>query len=75
MRTTLRLDGEALEKARAYAGARGLTLGEAVSDLVLKATGVDVPMVQKNGLWVFDPPRCGSKATARQVRSLIDAGT
>jgi hypothetical protein len=72
MRTTLSIDDEAFAKARAYARARDLKLGEAVSELIHRAAAERLPMKKKNGAWVFELPAGTPKSTARQVHELMD---
>jgi uncharacterized protein YggE len=72
MRTTLTIEDDAFSKAQAYADARALKLGQAVSELIRRGTADKLPMKQKNGAWVFDLPPDTPKVTARQVKDLID---
>jgi hypothetical protein len=72
MRTTLSIEDDAFEKARAYANARALKLGQAVSELIRRGAAEKLPIKQKNGVWVFDLPAGTPKVTARQVKDLMD---
>lgn len=45
MRTSITLDADAYEAAAAYAGAKGITLGAALSELVRRAEQVQEPPV------------------------------
>jgi hypothetical protein len=72
MRTTLTIEDDAFQTAQAYADARSLKLGQAVSELIRRGTADRLPMKLKNGVWVFDPPSGTPKVTARQVRELMD---
>ncbi|CAA9413073.1 MAG: hypothetical protein AVDCRST_MAG51-1537 [uncultured Ramlibacter sp.] len=72
MRTTLTLDDEAFHKAQAYAHARSLKLGQAVSELIQRGTADKLPMKRKNGIWVFELPPGTPRVTARQVKDLMD---
>jgi hypothetical protein len=75
MRTTLTLADEAFEAARTYASARSLKLGQAVSELILRASRSDrLPLKRKAGVWVFDLPPNTPKVTARQVKDWLDEG-
>ena len=74
MRTTLTLDDEAFEVAKAYARARALRLSEAVSELILQSRRVRIGVVQRNGVWVFDLPPDAPRVSAAQVRDLMDEG-
>jgi hypothetical protein len=69
-RTTLLLEDDALKVARAHAARHGLTIGEAVSDLVRKAA--DRPLVtdDKNGLQVVRLGRRSARVTTTQVNEL-----
>jgi hypothetical protein len=70
MRTTVTLDDDAFLMAQAYATARGLWLGQAVSELIHLGTAIPMPVRRKNGAWVFDPPPDAPRVTARQVQAL-----
>lgn len=72
MRTTLTIDDDAFAKAQAYAQARALKLGQAVSELIQRGTADKLPMKQKNGAWVFELPPDAPQVTARQVKDLMD---
>lgn len=72
MRTTLTLDDEAFSKAQAYALARDLKLGKAVSELIRRGTADRLPLKKKNGAWVFELPRDTQKVTSRQVKDLME---
>ena len=72
MRTTLNLNDDAIATAKAYARARGLNLGQAVSELILRGSTYKTAMKQVNGVWVFELPPGAPKVTARQVKRLLD---
>jgi uncharacterized protein YggE len=72
MRTTLNIEDDAFQKAQAYADARALKLGQAVSELIRRGTADKLPMKRKNGAWVFELPAGSPKVTARQVKDLMD---
>ena len=72
MRTTLTLDDEAFSKAQAYAEARDLKLGQAVSELIRRGTADRFPIKRKNGAWVFDLPPDIPKVTARRVKEIME---
>ena len=74
MRTTLTIEDDAFSKAQAYADARALKLGQAVSELIRRGTGERLPMKRKNGAWVFELPPGTPKVTARQVKDMMDEG-
>lgn len=71
-RTTLLLDDDAVKVARAHAARHGLTLGEAVSDLVRLAA--DRPLVtdERNGLHVVRLSRNSPKVTSELVNRLLE---
>ena len=56
MRTTITLEDDAFAAATAYARARALKLGQAVSELIRRGTADKLPMKQTGGVWVFDMP-------------------
>lgn len=72
MRTTLTIEDEAFSRAQAYAQARDLKLGQAVSELILRGTADRLPLKKKNGHWVFDLPPGTPRATMRQVKDLME---
>jgi hypothetical protein len=71
MRTTITLDDDVFEAAKAYADTRSIALGKAVSDLARKGLYAKVPTKKlKNGLLVFDPPSGSPPVTAEHVKQL-----
>ncbi len=72
MRTTLTLDDDAFATAQAYARARSLKLGQAVSDLIRRGSAQALPIKRSGGVWVFDLPDDTPAVTSRQVRRLLD---
>lgn len=74
MRTTLTIEDDAFSKAQAYANARALKLGQAVSELIRRGTADKLPMKLKHGAWVFELPPGTPKVTARQVKDMMDEG-
>lgn len=72
MRTTITLEDDAFAAATAYARARALKLGQAVSELIRRGTADKLPMKQTGGVWVFDMPADAAPLTARQVQQLLD---
>ncbi len=72
MRTTLSLESDAFATAQAYARARSLKLGQAVSELIRLGSAERLPMRQVDGVWVFELPADAPKVTAAQVRALLD---
>lgn len=86
MRTTLTLDDEEFSYAQAYAQARAMKLGDAVSEIIRKVrktsssapqrddsrTGMrHVPVAGTDGLWVFDTPLDAPKISKEEVARLI----
>jgi hypothetical protein len=74
MRTTLTIEDDAFSKAQAYANARALKLGQAVSELIRRGTADKLPMKQKNGAWIFELPPGTPRVTAKQVKDMMDEG-
>ena len=72
MRTTITLEDDAFAAATAYASARALKLGQAVSELIRRGTADKLPMKQTGGVWVFDLPADAVALTARQVQQMLD---
>ena len=72
MRTTITLEDDAFATASAYARARALKLGAAISELIRRGNEVRVPLKQVDGVWVFDLPPDTPRVTARQVEQLAD---
>ncbi|KPF61757.1 hypothetical protein D621_00020 [beta proteobacterium AAP51] len=72
MRTTLSLESDAFATAQAYARARSLKLGQAVSELIRLGSAERLPMRQLDGVWVFELPADTPPVTARQVKALLD---
>ena len=71
MRTTITIDDDAFATANAYAKARALKLGQAVSELIRRGSAEKLPLRQKDGIWVFDLPADTPRVTARQVQQLL----
>jgi hypothetical protein len=72
MRTTLSLESDAFATAQAYARARALKLGQAVSELIRLGSAERLPMRQEGGVWVFDLPADTPQVSASQVKALLD---
>jgi len=71
-RTTLVLDSDATTKAKAYARRHGITLGEAVSDLVKR--GAERPLVieDRNGFPVVCLPADSPTVAAAAVKRALE---
>ena len=72
MRTTITLEDDAFATAQAYARARSLRLGQAVSDLIRRGSTQALPIKCSGGVWVFELPPDAPAVTSRQVRQLLD---
>lgn len=72
MRTTLNLEDDAIATARAYAHARAIKLGQAVSELIRRGSSPNASMKQVDGVWMFDLPHDAPKITALQIKLLLD---
>ena len=72
MRTTLRLDDDAFDLARLLAKGRGVSIGQAVSDLIRKGINAAVPIRTEHGLAVFDLPDDSPIVTMERVKRLDD---
>lgn len=72
MRTTITLEDDAFATARAYAQARALKLGQAVSELIRRGSTERLPLKQKDGVWVFDLPPDTPRVTAQRVQQMLD---
>lgn len=73
-RTTLALEEEAFELAKRYAKTRSLSLGKAVSDLVLRGLQARSHVRELNGLLVFDLPQDSPRVTPRDVKRVESDG-
>jgi hypothetical protein len=71
-RTTLALEDDVIQAAKAHAKRHRLTLGQAVSDLI--RLGVERPLAtaERNGLRVLRLGRRSPKVTAAAVNALRD---
>lgn len=72
MRTTITLEDDAFATAQAYARARSLKLGQAVSDLIRRGSEQALPVKRSGGVWVFDLPEDAPAVTSRDVKRLLD---
>jgi len=72
MRTTLTLDDDVLRAARSLAGAQGISLGEAVSELARRGLVPSPSKVQEAGLPVFPVPPDARPVTLEDVKRLED---
>jgi hypothetical protein len=65
MRTTLTLEDDAFATAQAYARARSLKLGQAVSDLIRLGSTQALPIKRRGSVWVFELPPETPAVTSR----------
>ncbi len=83
MRTTLNIQDQAFEQAQAFAAARAMKLGDAVSELIalgaqsLRPAANDPPnrpemFRRENGILVFNVDPNAPKVSAEFVRKLIE---
>ena len=73
MRTTLTLRDDAMELIRSLAASRGISLGEAASDLIRHGSRFQLTTHRINGLPVFDVPADFPRVTDELVRALTGA--
>jgi hypothetical protein len=72
MRTTITLEDDAFATASAYACARALKLGQAVSELIRLGSADKLPLQQLDGVWVVDLPADAAPISAGQVQQMLD---
>lgn len=73
MRTTFTLDDDAAALAQNFARANSLRLGQAVSELIRRASAPPMKLKKKGELWVIQARPGTPKVTSEQVRkALID---
>jgi len=72
MRTTLEIDSDVLNMARALADAQKISIGKALSELARRGVHARTPVVKKNGLLVFHVP--GAQPFGpEEVQAALDA--
>lgn len=72
MRTTLTIDDDVLAAAKQFADARGLTLGEAISQLARATLTERRRHSTRNGIVLLPAPTGAAKATLDDVNALRD---
>lgn len=72
MRTTITLEDDAFAAAQAYAQARSLRLGQAVSELIRRASTKPLQLKEKSGVWVFDLPADTPRVSSNRVKELLE---
>ena len=56
MRTTLDVENDVLDAARALAAARGVSVGAALSELARRGVAARTPLSERNGFPIFQVP-------------------
>jgi hypothetical protein len=72
MRTTLTLDDDSVELARNFARANGLRLGQAMSELIRRASAPRMKLKKKGEFWVIAAEPGAPKVTSEQVKALLE---
>jgi hypothetical protein len=73
MRTTLDIRDDVLEKVKAYAAARSVSQGTAVSEVLERGFNAEVPTKWENGILVFDPGPGAEILTLERALAIEDA--
>jgi len=71
-RTTLQLEDDAIEVAKAHATRHRITLGQAVSTLIRQGAARPMVTMDRNGLRVVQLDRRSPIVTAAHVKKLLD---
>lgn len=72
MRTTLTLDDDVLEAARAMSESRGLSIGAIVSELARRGLAPSAPAKTRNGIRLFPVREGAGTATPELVKALLE---
>jgi hypothetical protein len=75
MRTTINIEDDAYASAEAYARARALKLGQAISELIRVGSANRLRLKEVSGVWVFDLPEDSPPLSAQQVQAMLDEST
>ena len=75
MRTTINIEDDAYASAEAYARARALKLGQAISELIRLGSANRPQFKEVAGVWVFDLPADSPPLSAQQVQAMLDEST
>jgi hypothetical protein len=67
MRTTLDIESDVLDAAKSLAGARGVSVGAALSELARRGVAARTPLSVRNGFPVFQVPLSSSIFGAEDV--------
>jgi len=70
VRTTFTLDDDALATANAYARARALDLGQAISELIRRGSAEKLPLKHVDGVWVVDLRADAAPLSTRRIRRM-----
>ena len=73
MRTTFTLDDDAAALAQNFARANSLRLGQAVSELIRRASAPPMKLKKKGDLWVIQATPGAPKVSSQQIKDIIDA--
>jgi hypothetical protein len=74
VRTTLDLDADVLNAAKQLAAQQGITVGNAVSDLVRKALASPSKSKSRNGVPLFETVKSRQRPDVALVNRLRDSG-
>lgn len=72
MRTTLSLDDDILDAARAIAQRRGVPIGEVVSELARRGLSPALPAERRNGIRLFPVREGAGPVTPEVVKALLE---
>jgi hypothetical protein len=72
MRTTFTLDDDAASLAQTYAKARSLRLGQAISELIRRASAPPMKLKKKGEVWVIPATPGAPKVSSQRIKDLID---
>jgi hypothetical protein len=72
MRTTFTLDDDAAELAKNFARANDLRMGQAVSELIRRASAPRMKLKKKGEVWVIPAKPGAPKVSAQQIKDIID---
>ncbi len=73
MRTTFTLDDDAAALAQNFARANSLRLGQAVSELIRRASAPPMKLKKKGEVWVIPATPGAPKVSSKQIKAMIDA--
>lgn len=72
MRTTFTLDDDAAALAQSYARANSLRLGQAVSELIRRASAPPMTLKKKGQAWVIQAPPGTPALSPQQVKDMLE---